>query len=157
LIREYGTHLVKKIIVGGRAEYYVRSSTTSTMTSEEFELAARAKYDSLGGVAGEDADASTGSIETSTKVTTSVTTKMKELTGNEFIDTIGGTAVSAVGIKSRKDWDAWAASIASRPAFLGFEEDGLMPVWELASDQVRRTAIYQAYKERLRRNSRRKS
>jgi hypothetical protein len=147
LIREYGTHLVKKIIVGGRAEYYVRSSTTSTMTSEEFELAARAKYDALGGVVGEDADAA-GSIEASTKVTTKATTKTKEITGNEFIDTIGGTAVSAVGIKSRKDWDAWAGSIASRPAFLGFEEDGLMPVWELASDQARRTAIYQAYRRK---------
>ncbi len=118
------------------------------MTSEEFQLAARAKYDSLGGVAGEDADAPTGSIEASTKVTTTVTTKIKELTGNEFIDTIGGTAVSAVGIKSSKDWNAWAASIASRPAFLGFEEDGLMPVWELASDQARRTAIYQAYRRK---------
>lgn len=149
LIQEYGTHLVKIIIIGDRAEYYVRSLATSAMTSEEFELAARAKYDSLGGVTAKDADAPTGSIEGSTKGSTKVTTNMKELAGNEFIDTIGGTAASTVGIKSRKDWDAWAASIASRPAFLGFEEDGLMPVWELASDKARRTAIYQAYRRKV--------
>ena len=53
LIRDYGTHLVTRIIVGGRAEYYARSSATSRMTKEEFEVAARAKYDSLGGVVGE--------------------------------------------------------------------------------------------------------
>jgi hypothetical protein len=120
----------------------------SSMTSEEFELAARAKYDSLGGVTGEDADAPTGSIEASTKVGTKHTTKIKELVGNESIDTIGGTAVSAVGIKSRKDWDAWAASIGARPAFLGFDQDGLMPIWELTSDKARRTAIYQAYRRK---------
>jgi len=34
LIRDYGTHLVTRIIVGGRAEYYARSSATSRMTKE---------------------------------------------------------------------------------------------------------------------------
>jgi hypothetical protein len=148
LIKEYGTHLVRKIVVGGRAEYYVRSSATSTMTSEEFEAAARAKYDSLGGVTDEDADAPTGSIQVSSKVRTKDTSKARDLVGNESIDTIGGTAVSAVGIKSRKDWDAWATSIATRPGFLGFDEDGLMPIWELTSDNARRTAIYQAYRRK---------
>jgi len=148
LIREYGTHLVRKIIVGGRAEYYVRSSATSRMTSEEFEAAARAKYDSLGGVTDEDADAPTGSIQVSSKVRTKDTTKIRDLVGNESIDTIGGSAVAAVGIKSKKDWDAWATSIATRPGFLGFDEDGLMPIWELTSDNARRTALYQAYKRK---------
>jgi MAC/Perforin domain len=46
LIKEYGTHLVRKIILGGKAEYFVRSSASSSMTTEEFEVAARAKYDS---------------------------------------------------------------------------------------------------------------
>jgi hypothetical protein len=146
LIREYGTHLVRKIIVGGRAEYYVRSSATSRINKEEFEVAARAKYDSLGGVAGEDADAPT--VQVSTRVGTKDTTNVKDVVGNESLDTIGGTAVSAVGIKSKWDWDAWAASIATRPGFLGFDEDGIMPIWELTTDRARRTAIYQAYKRK---------
>jgi hypothetical protein len=98
------------------------------MTSEEFEAAARAKYDSLGGATDEDADAPTGSIQVSSKVRTKDTTKVRDLVGNESIDTIGGSAVAAVGIKSKKDWDAWATSIAIRPGFLGFDEDGLMPI-----------------------------
>jgi hypothetical protein len=53
-----------------------------------------------------------------------------------------------VGIKSSKDWATWATNIETRPAFLGFEEDGLMPVWELASDKARRTEIYQAYRRK---------
>src|SRR5262249_39270309 len=116
LIREYGTHLVTRIIVGGRAEYYARSSATSSMTKEEFEMAARAKYHSLGGVAGEDA----GSVQVSTRVGTTNTTNARDVVASESIDTIGGTAVSAVGIKSKRDWDAWATSIATRLGFLGF-------------------------------------
>ena len=148
LIRDYGTHLVTRIIVGGRAEYYARSSATSRMTKEEFEVAARAKYDSLGGVAGEDADAATGSIQASTRVGTTDTTNVSNVVANENIDTIGGTAVSAMGIKSKRDWDAWAASIATRPGFLGFDGDGLMPIWELTSDPARQTKIYEAYKRK---------
>lgn len=148
LIQEYGTHLVRKIIIGGRAEYFVRSSAASKMTSEEFEAAARAKYDSLGGAAGEDADAPTGSAEGSSKVRTKDTTKIKDLVGNESIDTIGGSAAAAMGIKSKKDWNAWATSIEDRPGFLGFEEDGLVPIWELTSDPDRRKAIHEAYKRK---------
>jgi hypothetical protein len=148
LVREYGTHLVTRIIVGGRAEYYARSSATSRMTSEEFEVAARAKYDSLGGVTGEDADGATGSVQVSTRVGTTDTTKQRDVVTSESIDTIGGTAVSAVGIKSKKDWDAWATSIESRPGFLGFDADGLMPIWELTSDPARQTKIYEAYKRK---------
>jgi len=148
LIRDYGTHLVKRIIVGGRAEYYARSSATSSMTKEQFEVAARAKYDSLGGVAGEDADGATGSVQVSTRVGTTDTTNLKDVVSSESIDAIGGTAVSAVGIKSQRDWDAWATSIATRPGFLGFDVDGLMPIWELTTDPVRQKAIYEAYRRK---------
>ena len=148
LIEEYGTHLVRKIILGGRAEYFVQSKETSRLTSEEFEVAARAKYDSLGGAAGDDADAPTGSAEASSKVRTKDTTKIKDLAGKESIDTIGGTAAAAMGIKSRKDWDAWAAAIDTKPAFLGFEEDGLMPIWKLTSDKNRSKVIHEAYRRR---------
>jgi hypothetical protein len=115
------------------------------MTSEEFEAAARAKYDSLGGATGEDADSPTGSIEASAKGGTKDTTKTKDVVGSESIDTVGGTAASAMGIKSKRDWDAWATSIDNRPAFLGFEKDGLMPIWELAANNARRDEIHQAY------------
>lgn len=149
LIRDYGTHLVTRIIVGGRAEYYARSSATSRMTKEEFEVAARAKYDSLGGVTGEDGDAATGSIQASTRVGTKDTTKTRDVVSSESIDTIGGTAVSAMGIKSKKDWDTWATSVETRPGFLGFDGDeALMPIWELTSDPARQTKIHEAYKRK---------
>lgn len=148
LIQEYGTHLVRKIMVGGRAEYFVRSADASNMTSDEFEVAARAKYDSLGGAAGEDADAATGSIEASTKVRTKNSAKTKDVLGNESIDTIGGSAAAAMGIKSKRDWDSWATDIEDKPAFLGFEDDGLLPIWDLASDTARRTIIREAYRRK---------
>jgi hypothetical protein len=144
LIRDYGTHLVTRIIVGGRAEYYARSSATSSMTKEQFEVAARAKYDSLGGATGD----ATGSVQASIRVGTTNTTNVRDVLASERIDAIGGTAVSAVGIKSKRDWDAWATSIAARPGFLGFDKDGLMPIWELTADTARQTAIHEAYKRK---------
>ena len=147
LIREYGTHVVRKIIIGGRAEYFVQSSATSSMTRDEFEIAAKAKYDSLGGEDDDDS-APTGSIGVSSKVRTVDTTKIKNVVGNESIDTIGGSAKAAIGIRSKQGWDDWAENIEDRPAFLGFEEDGLMPIWELASDPARRDEIHKAYRRK---------
>jgi hypothetical protein len=43
LFSEYGTHLVRKIRIGGRAEYFCQSTATSRMTSDEFKIAAKAK------------------------------------------------------------------------------------------------------------------
>lgn len=49
LFDEYGTHIAVAIKTGGKAEYFCRSSDTTTMTSADFELAATAKYEALGG------------------------------------------------------------------------------------------------------------
>jgi hypothetical protein len=145
LIKEYGTHLVRKIIVGGRAEYFVRSKETSKLTSEEFEVAAKAKYASLGG---DTTESVTGSVGVSSSVNMKNTAKIKDLVGSESIDTVGGSAEKSIGIKTKSDWDAWAQSVATTPGFLGFEQDGLMPIWELTSDKARSKVIYEAYKRR---------
>src|SRR5262249_6417995 len=148
LIQEYGTHLVRKIIVGGRAEFFVRSKEASKMTSEEFEAVAKAKYESLGGKTDEDEGSATGSVGGSARVQTTYTSKMKDLVGSEKIETIGGSAKYAIGITTKNDWDGWADSIETKPGFLGFEQDGLLPLWELASSKERREVIYEAYKRR---------
>lgn len=148
LINEYGTHVVRVIRIGGRAEYFCQSSATSSMTREEFEIAAKAKYDSLGGVVGEESESPGGSVGVSSRVRTVDTTKIKNVVGNESIDTIGGSAAASMGIKSKRDWDGWTKSIEDRPAFLGFEEDALLPIWELTSDNARRDAIKEAYKRK---------
>ncbi len=147
LFSEYGTHLARKIRIGGRAEYFCQSTATSRMTSEEFKIAAKAKYQSLGGDLAEDSGTG-GSIGGSSSVRTLDTTNVKDVAGNSFIDTLGGSAESAVKVKDKAGWANWASSCEKFPGLLGFELDGQLPIWELVDDSARRTAIYEAYKRR---------
>jgi hypothetical protein len=49
LLDLYGSHLVHKIKMGGRAEYFCQTADLASMTEEEFKATAQAKYKSLGG------------------------------------------------------------------------------------------------------------
>lgn len=135
LFDEYGTHIAVAIKTGGKAEYFCRSSDTTTMSSADFELAATAKYEALG-----------GSIEGTGKVDVSQASEQKDVIGNESILTLGGAADLAARISPTGGWAEWAKSCKESPAFLGF--DGLVPVWELTDDPTRQTQLRDAYRRR---------
>jgi MAC/Perforin domain len=126
LFKEYGTHLIKNIIVGGRAEYFCYSSDTTSISATDFRAAAKLGYKQAG-----------GSVEGSAAVDASQSAKLNLLQGRKTIDTIGGTATSAMGLTGGK-WVEWATSCDAKPAFLGFaEQDGLIPIWDLAATPER--------------------
>jgi hypothetical protein len=134
LFRDYGTHVAYKITTGGRAEYYCETSDISSMTAQEFKVAARAKYKSAG-----------GKIEGHQSTETTDSRKEKLVSGSASIATIGGSAKASVNLKTG-GWAKWAESCETSPAFLGFDEDdGLVPIWELTDDAARRAAIRDAY------------
>jgi hypothetical protein len=135
LFNAYGTHIATAIRTGGKAEYFCRSSETTRMTSHEFEAAATAKYSSLG-----------GSVEGKASTTVSSATEQKDVIGNESISTLGGETKHAAEISSTDGWAEWAASCDQQPAFLGFDEHGLVPIWELTDDPTRRAKIRDAYR-----------
>ncbi len=125
----------KKIIIGGRAEYFCLSSDTTSITEMDFKAAAKLSYKQAG-----------GSVQGSAGVETANREKLNLVEGRKSIDTIGGTASAAMGLTKDK-WDEWAKSCDAYPGFLGFDEDdGLMPIWELAPDNARRMEIHEAYK-----------
>lgn len=65
--------------------------------------------------------------------------------GRKSIDYLGGTATAAMGLTTSK-WEAWATSCDAKPGFLGFaQQNGLIPIWDLAASAERSDAIYQAY------------
>jgi MAC/Perforin domain len=132
----YGTHLIKKMIIGGRAEYFCRSSDIFSMTAREFKIAAKAKYKGAGGKVG-----------TTTDNETIDKNKLRLVEGSESINTIGGSSEAAYRLKDGA-WDEWAKSCEKYPGFLGFDEaDGLLPIWELlAETDPRRAVIHEAYK-----------
>jgi hypothetical protein len=121
LFRDYGTHLINKIITGGRAEFYTQTADITSMTSKEFKIISRAKYKGAG-----------GKIEGNNDTETTDKKKEHLVSGSVNVDTIGGSPQAAIKIKDGS-WEEWAKSCVKFPGFLGYDEDdGLVPIWELA-------------------------
>jgi hypothetical protein len=137
LFRTYGTHITTTINTGGKAEYFARSSETTTISHDDFMVDAQAKYEALG-----------GSIEGTAKVTGQGDSTRKDVIGSSSIATLGGDAHLAANITKDAGWTEWAESCEKSPAFLSFGEDGLVPVWELTDDPKRQTELRDAYRRR---------
>jgi len=134
LLDEYGTHLAYKIITGGRAEFFCQTEDLESMSQKEFEIIARSKYKGAG-----------GKIEGHQSTDTTNSKKEHLVSGSVSVATVGGSAKGADLIKTG-DWSKWATSCEETPGFLGYDEDdGLVPIWELATDPTRRAAIHEAY------------
>jgi hypothetical protein len=137
LFKTYGTHLIVKMMVGGRAEYSCESSNLTSISKEEFSVTAKAKYASAG-----------GSIEGSGTVGSSKSIKTDLVSGSISIATTGGLPEHGVKLRDGA-WGAWVKSINARPGFLGFDKDnGLLPIWDLAATDARKEEIYNAYKKK---------
>jgi hypothetical protein len=135
LFKTYGTHLIVKMLVGGRAEYSCESSDLTSISKKDFSVAAKAKYEQAG-----------GSIEGSAAVGSSDSRKEQLVSGSIQIATIGGDPQWGVKLRDGA-WGAWVNSIRANPGFLGFDKDnGLLPIWDLAATEARKNEIIQAYK-----------
>jgi hypothetical protein len=135
LFETYGTHLIIKMMVGGRAEYSCESSDLTSLSKTDFYVAAKAKYEQAG-----------GSMEGSTAVGSSDSKKEQLVSGSINIATTGGLPEHGVKLRDGA-WGAWVNSIDARPGFLGFDKDnGLLPIWDLAPTDVRKKEIKEAYR-----------
>lgn len=136
LFRDYGTHLINKIITGGRAEFYTQTADITSMTSKEFKIISRAKYKGDG-----------GKIEGNNDTETTDKRKEQLVSGSVSVDTIGGSPQAAIKIKDGS-WEDWAKSCVKFPGFLGYDEDdGLVPIWELAPTRPAGTKSRRPIKE----------
>ncbi len=131
----YGSHLVHKIRMGGRAEYFCQTADLTSMTEVEFKSAAQAKYKSLG-----------GKVQSETSYGTVDKKKQRLVMGSTTINAIGG---SSRNIKDPDSWDAWVKTVPAHPGFLGFDKDaGLVPIWQLTDNPARSKEIHDAYKRK---------
>ena len=106
LFQQYGTHLINKIVTGGRAEFFTQTSDIYSMTKKEFQIISRAKYKGAG-----------GKIEGNQSTDTTDSRKEQLVTGSISVDTIGGSAKGAIQIKDG-NWLKWAESCEKSPGFL---------------------------------------
>ncbi|KAI0684449.1 hypothetical protein BC835DRAFT_1422312 [Cytidiella melzeri] len=134
LYREYGTHLLRSLTIGGRALFLTATDTRSY--SSEMSLEAAAKISAAYLVV-------SGSMELSAKQTAAM----------ESFNESSETSIVTKGGDPRygnddflKNVQEWAASILDYPAFVDF---GSLPcltgLWEFASTPERREVLQKAY------------
>ena len=133
LFAKHGTHVVTKVLLGGRLDYWFSSKSTESMSSKAFEASVKASY---GGVSG---GASLTAEEENLAKASSVSMTMNAVGGE-------GSAISSLEASKTSDaFATWAASIQTNPHYIGRPKDGLVAVWDLCSNNARATELRKAY------------
>lgn len=138
LFHAYGTHVAVKIKTGGMISFYSSSKSTVSMSESDFEVAAKFKYKGLGYSVG-----ANGALSTEEKALA------EQVNGNDHLFVNGGESTARIGVEhgAKDSYAAWAATIDANPGFLGFERDGLFPIWELTDDIDRKKALELAFRQ----------
>ena len=131
LFDKYGTHYLKSILVGARANYSCTVDTHRYGSEFKLEAVAEASYKSLVKV----------EVSASLKMQQSV----EELQENSttIVTTWGGNPRFARGIANGM-YEQWSASTDQEPVFMSFGDGGLCPIWELCSDDRREAELREA-------------
>jgi hypothetical protein len=143
LFSAYGTHVAVGLDIGGMISYYAYSKETVHQSERDFKLAAKFKYEGYGAGVGANAEL------------TEAQKKLAEtVEGNTHLFVNGGEEVARMKVQGgdKGSYVAWAATLSTRPGFVGFQQHGLLAVWELA-DGARRNALKLAYRQEAARQS----
>jgi hypothetical protein len=125
LFAQYGTHVVTKVLLGGRLDYWYTSTDVQSMTEKQFELSVKSSY---GGVS--------GGVDLNSRQQEEASSRNIEMT----LKAVGGESGAVARLEARKkspEFAEWAASIAAHLHYIGRPADGLMPVWKFCKDPVR--------------------
>ncbi|MBQ4462051.1 MAG: hypothetical protein IJP62_05310 [Treponema sp.] len=127
LISTYGTHVIISGIMGGRRDYTMRMTSTGVEKGFDVSACVKAGYKSLWG-----------------SVDAEVSADYKEMTKNSAqytsvkVKGFGGSTNLAL---SEEEWQDEKYLNMNTAALIDFEEDSLVPIWELCLDEKRATAI----------------
>ncbi len=132
LFNKYGTHMLKSVTMGGRLEmnYTVRSSQKESFLTAEAAINTHVKY--MGASINFEAEASYEDFISSSNREVSF-----------YAVTKGGDAINT---RSEADiienYNSWVTSVKESPALSGiYNENSLLPVWELLPDGFEERAI----------------
>jgi hypothetical protein len=119
ILASFGTHVAVKVEYGGRCSYLVSSTALSELTEQQFTARANAKYGAVSGQA-------------SVELTSSE--KIEKSEENTTLQVYGGDVAKLLStdVPDAKAIAAWEHTVERAPGFLGFTEDGLVPIWALA-------------------------
>lgn len=134
LFETYGTHVVTRIELGGRLDFWYSSEETESMTEEEFEISVKASY---GGVSGAAAFASKS------------VNKKAEASIGVMIEAVGGEGAAASTLKADKDAQAsaaWVETIREHTDYIGRPKNSLVEIWKFCDNDDRASTLESAYK-----------
>jgi hypothetical protein len=138
LFNAYGTHVAVALRIGGMLTYYSYSKATEHQTEKDFKLAAQAKYKGFGATVGANA---------------ALTEKEKEaaktVEGSTHLWVNGGEAGASARVRNddKGSYGDWAKTLEGDPGFIGFEVNGLLPVWDLTADRTRAAALNLGFRQ----------
>ena len=138
LFMAYGTHVAVALRIGGMVTYYSYSKATEHQSEADFKFAAQAKYKGFGAKVG----ANGGLTEKEKEAA-------KTVEGSTHLWVNGGQAGASLKVENgdKDSYAAWADTLGSDPGFIGFEVNGLLPLWELTADTARRAALELGFRQ----------
>ena len=137
VMEAYGTHVIIKAVIGGRAEYSCLVDKSRHTSSSAIESAVEASYKGF--------FSATAKLDTRSKEERESSEGLTK-TRHEIV---GGT------FKGENDFDPSNFSkcmkaFQERPVLVDFTADSLIPIYELADDEARQTELKTAYEEYVR-------
>lgn len=139
LFNKYGTHYLKNVIVGGRADAYSTVLSTSFQKSTDLQIAAELSYKSIrGSITATEKDSHSTMLDTfaSNSSTTSFCVG-------------GSSSLWGTVMNGPTAFQAWAATIPTAPVLCDFDSNSLAPIWELCTNDSRRVELQQYFTNNL--------
>ncbi|MBM7408410.1 MAC/perforin domain-containing protein [Methanococcus maripaludis] len=134
LFDTYGAYYLHEIIVGARCSYNSSVNKKTLDQSVNVEVAAEMSYKKF-----------VNSISVDEK--TQYESQIKEFDSNSSTGTevLGGKPEYGHYINQSGNYDKWIESIIDYPVFSGFTENSLVPIWELCTNNTRKTELENAF------------
>lgn len=129
VFKEYGTHLIRQVLVGGRLQVDFHTLKSSHKTQQEIKALAEGSYKILSG------SASYSSSTTVQEFSNACDYRFSGIGGN--MDTLPGS------FNQNNNYINWCSSVKNEPAL--YQVAATIPVWEILPDATLRKNLEKAY------------
>jgi hypothetical protein len=130
----FGMYVMRGIIVGGRLDYMTSANMSFDKSGRGIDVYASASFKSL-----------FGSASLQTQVIDSTSESEFSATQNTHLEVYGGRSEYGQYIVNQGQYESWIESVNDNPVFMDFESNGLVGIWELATDPARQAQLQDAF------------